>query len=182
MRQQKFDGIVIKSTPYKDADAIVTIFTKDAGRRAFLAKGIRKPSSRKRGHMGVFSYIRFETVGGDFPLITEVSTVRSYKNIRLDITKISVAYYMAEVIYATCEETVPYPRVFNLLASSLQELQAESNMKKIRMNFGREMLVLLGFWPEERPLENPDPVLEEVMEKKLASVRIGKQMQAKKTD
>ena len=39
-----------------------------------------------------------------------------------------------------------------------------------------KILVLLGFWPKERIMDNPDKVLEEVVEREISSARVGKKL------
>jgi DNA repair protein RecO (recombination protein O) len=69
----KTEGIVLARRNYSEADRIISVFSKGWGRISLLAKSVRKPKSRKRPHIEVFSYITFQAVKGKgIDLVTEV--------------------------------------------------------------------------------------------------------------
>ena len=68
---------------FGEADRILVIFSKNFGRLSLLAKGIRKPKSRKRGHLEVFSHVRFQaSTGHGLDLMTEAEAIGDFKEIR----------------------------------------------------------------------------------------------------
>jgi hypothetical protein len=73
-------------------------------------------------------------------------------------------------------EGVKNERLFNLLHENLEKLKTEKSLKNLRENFIKQILILLGFWPRGKPIVNPDRVLEEVTERELSSIRIGKKL------
>ena len=107
-------------------------------------------------------------------IITEVETIDGHEEIRKDLKRIAVAYNMLEIVDKTIQIEEKNDEVFDVLTVSLKALEKSSNLKKLRENFIYEILVTLGFWPKGRELNNHDTVLEEILEKKVSSVRVGK--------
>ena len=168
-------GIVLSRRNYHEADRIIKIFTKDFGKVVVLAKGVRHLKSRKRGSIEVFSRIRFSAIHTKtFDIITETIPEDLYLNIRKNLKKMSLAYYFIEIIEKITSENEKHEALYDLLVNFLERLKNESKLKKLRLEFIRKTLVNLGFWPLGKELTNADGVLEDVLERKINSVRVGK--------
>ena len=59
----EIEGIVIKTTPYKERDAIIEIITQD-GFFSFLARGIMKVDSKNALFVSLYTHARFELEEG----------------------------------------------------------------------------------------------------------------------
>ena len=93
------EGIILARKNYGEADRIISVFSKDQGRVSMMAKGARRPKSRKRGHIEVFNRVRFQAITGrGLDIMTEAEVIDDFKQIRTSLKKISLAYYLAEVI------------------------------------------------------------------------------------
>ncbi len=175
VRSYSTEGVVLSRRNYGEADRILTIYSKHFGKLRLLAKGVRKPKSRKRGHVEVFSLIKFSaSKGHGLDLITEAELIESYDPIRKDLRKIAVAYYLCEVLNSTTREEESHEELFEKLLHNLNLLVEGNNLRAMREKFVFEVLVGLGFWPREKELLNPDYVLEEIIERKMNSSRVGK--------
>ena len=51
----KTEAIVLKRTNFGEADRLVTVFSQPRGKLVLLAKGIRRLTSRKKGHLELFN-------------------------------------------------------------------------------------------------------------------------------
>lgn len=171
------NGIVLARRNYGEADRILSIYTKNHGRISFIAKGIRRPESRKRGHLEIFSHIQFQGIHGKgIDILTEAVIVDNFSEVRKNIKRMSLAYYLMEVVGRTTHEAEYHPEIYDLLLEYLEKLEDEDKLKTLRLNFIYKLLTILGFWPEGEQLNNPDAKLEEVIERKLSSVRVAKRM------
>ncbi len=171
------EGIVLARKNYGEADRILVIYTRDLGRLSLIAKAVRKPKSKKRGAVEVFSHIRFQgihTRGID--LITEAEVIDSFNEVRLSLPRVTVAYYFLEVIGRTTHENESHPEIFEILLRYLKSLETVKKLKTLRGTFAYEILVTLGFWPHGTLLTDPDAKLQEVIERELSSLRIGKKL------
>lgn len=176
-RSYTSEGIVLTRIIYGEADRIISVYTKDYGRISLLAKGVRRPKSRKRGHLENFSYINFHAVRGrGLDILTEVEIIEEFCKLKKSLKKISLAYYFCEVVGKTTREGEKNLDLFNLLLSYLKKLKNENQLKILRLNFISRLLIILGYWPEGKEIDDPDRRLEEVTERKISSMRVGIKM------
>ena len=177
LRAYTSEGIVLARRNFGEADRILVLYTKNFGKVSLLAKGIRRPKSRKRGHVEVFNNIKFQAVSGrGLDIITEAEVIEDFGEIRKSLKKISLAYYLMEVIGRITHGGEEKTEVYNLLLTSLQKLQTTKLLKKLRLDFIADLLITLGYWPVDKPLNYPDEELEEVIERQIYSERVGKRM------
>lgn len=171
------EAIVLARKNYSEADRILVVYSKNHGKLSLLAKGVRRPISKKRGHLEVFSHIRFQAAKGrGLDILTEAETIENHPEIRKDLKKASVAYYFMEAVGRTTHENEKHTELFEILSQSLTKLKEEKNLKTFRLNFIVELLICLGFWPRDKTLVNPEAKLEEVTERSINSARVGKRL------
>jgi len=178
MYQIKSRAFVLNKINYSETDRIVTLLTKNKGKITFVAKGVRRPKSKKRGHLEIFNLIDFSgsIKNGKMGYLTEVTTIRSFPKIKTSLGKMALAYYFMEVMGRVSPNDEENYVLFKLIGKYLSKLENTNNLKSLRMEFIRELLVVLGFWPDEKELKDPDGALDEVLERKLSSLRIGKKL------
>lgn len=175
MRSYSSVGIVLARRNLGEADRTLILYSKDQGKVSLVAKGIRRTTSRKRGHLEVFSYIKFQaSKGSGMDMITEAQLIDNFDDIRGDLKKVAVAYFFAEVISKIGD--TKNEKLFDLLLDYLIELKGDIHLKNLRDNFTKEVLIVTGFWPEGKILENPDLILEEILEKRMGSIRVGRKI------
>ena len=93
------EGIILKRRNYGEADRIVVIYTKHLGKISCLAKGVRRPNSRKRASIELFSQIKTGGVlHSGINLITETVIVNSHPVLRNDLTRVNAAYQVCEIL------------------------------------------------------------------------------------
>jgi DNA repair protein RecO (recombination protein O) len=173
------EAIILSRKNYSEADRVLVIFTKDHGKLTLLAKGVRKPKSRKRGHIEIFSHIKFSaSVGHTWDFITEVQTLNSFDKVRHDLKKVAVGYYLMDVVNKLTHEEERSEELYLLTLKTFLELETSDKLGSLRKNFITEALTVLGFWPEGKEMSDPDKVLEEVVERKINSVRVAKKLLA----
>ena len=176
-RSYKGQAIVLSSKNFSEADKIFVFYTDNFGKMSVVSNGVRKMSSRKRGALEVFNLIRFQAVKTKgLAILTEVEIRNDFQNIRINLRRISVAYYFMEVISKITREDEVNFKVFDLLARYLTKLSRTVKLKDLRSEFTKEVIILMGFWPQSEPIENPDQLLEEILERKLGSVRVGRKI------
>ena len=175
MRSYSSEGIILSRKNYGEADRILIIYSKNYGKLSLLCKGIRKIKSKKRGHLEIFSQIKFSAVKGHgFEIMTEAETVNDFAGVRVNLNKISLAYYFSEVVNKITHEDGHSSTVYSLLFTALNELEEETELKKLRMKFIYNLLTEMGYWPVSKKLLDADIALDDVLERKINSVRVGK--------
>ncbi|MBU1322823.1 DNA repair protein RecO [Patescibacteria group bacterium] len=139
-------GLVLNQQNFSEADRLLTIFTRDFGRIRLLAKAVRKLSSRKRGHLELFSQVKIVCAKGkNLDLITEAETVNSFSALRQNLNRVRIAYLLCELINDLTAENQEHQDVYQLLLLHLTQLNSPGAPKNLIFNFEKSLLELLGF-------------------------------------
>ena len=71
-RTYRTEAVVIRRSDFGEADRLLTLFSPDRGKLRAIAKGARKPQSRKTGHVELFMRSKFLlAVGRDLDIVTQ---------------------------------------------------------------------------------------------------------------
>lgn len=171
------EGIILSRKNYNEADRILVCLSKHFGKVTLLAKGIRKIKSKKRGHLEIFSKVKLSAVSGrGMDIVTETETINDFSGVRTNLNKITLAYYFCEVVNKISHEDGNPSNIYILLSNALENLEVETELKKLRLKFIYDLLIEMGYWPENKKMIDADIVLEDVLERKLSSIRVGKQI------
>lgn len=168
-------GIVLSVVDYKDADCLVEIYSRNLGKHLFLAKGIRRLKSKKRGSLEIFNEINFswsKTKG--LPLILEVKVETPFPNIKRHLNKIALAFYFCEIVKKVTREEDPHPELYDILLRSLSSVESGQKLKTLRQAFLHDTLTTLGYLTQSTKLVNYDVEIETITEKRINSFRVGK--------
>ncbi len=93
--------LVLRRRDVADADRLLTVFTPGEGKIELLAKGVRKTVSRKAGHLEPFTHAHVMVAQArTWDLITEASTVESFRYLRDNLDAIGQAAYIGELVDA----------------------------------------------------------------------------------
>ncbi len=176
-RRYTSEAIVIRRRNYGEADRIVTLYTSGYGKLTVIAKGVRKPKSRKRGGLEVFTHIRFSASRAKFlDIITETEVVNFYSKLRTDIRKASMGYYLIESLDKITQEDEKNYSLFEKIRDYLSRLEEERLLRKMKEEYIYELLTELGFWPRGNIITDYDKALEDVIEREMVTRRVGKRL------
>lgn len=169
--------IVLKRVNYGEADRIITLFSREHGKIAVVAKGIRKLTSRKAPHLELFSLAKiYLIVGHNLPIVTEASTLTDYTHLKTGLQRAKHAFHLLEVLDQLLAEEEPHPEIFDRLVLDLNELCAEDlslkGAEKIIAEFELFLLENLGFGePESTHFATINSYIESVLDRKLNSLK-----------
>ena len=111
-------GIISKSTNFGEADSIFHLITKEYGLVKAVAKSVRKPKSKLKGHLQTLNHVNaYLRKGKNLDLITQVESINSFNSIKKNLTFIAQACYMTELTESVLSEDQPSPELFDLLVS-----------------------------------------------------------------
>ncbi len=126
-RVYRTHALVLRRRDYSDADRVLTLFTPDKGRIEVIAKGVRKTSSRKSGHLEPFTHVNLLLAQArTWDIVTEAVAVESYRYLRENLDTISRAGYVAELVDAFAESDDEHRPVWELTTFTLRELDASA--------------------------------------------------------
>ncbi len=148
-RLYRTDGIILHRTDFGEADRLLTVFTPKLGRLRLLAKGARKPTSRKSGHVEPFTYVHMLVARGrNLDIVSQVETLETFRLLREDLERASQAYYLAELINSFIGEGDENSPLFDLALATLARLcEARDPTLALRF-FELRLLGLVGYQPQ----------------------------------
>jgi DNA repair protein RecO (recombination protein O) len=153
--------VILRRRDVGDADRVLTVFTPDRGKMELIGKGIRKTTSRKAGHLELFTHVSFLAAQArTWDIITEAQAIQSFRHLRTDLDTIGQASYVAELIDAFTQSEDENQLLWDLLLLVLRELDesvagsgGEEETGKVGVGvlmrwFELHLLGLVGFQPE----------------------------------
>lgn len=144
-------AIVLKRRDYGEADRLLTVFTPERGKLTLLAKGVRKTTSRKAGHVELFTLSTFLVARGrTWDLVTQAEIIEPFLGLRQDLLRTSYAHYVAELVDSFTQEQDSHPRLYRLLQETLDRLASVDSGKlalAVRY-FEIHLLALAGYQPQ----------------------------------
>lgn len=172
MKKYRLEGVIIKKRNFKEADKIITVFTKDYGKVSVLAKGVRKINSRRGPSLELFNHTTLLVHESSFlGIITEASVYNSFEHIKKDLSRITRAYQACELIDCLTREDQENSDAFFLLLAFLDQINSHEPVNMDQ--FKRQLLAILGFLSEADVLSDElDSFIETIAERKLATPRI----------
>ncbi|MEM7349091.1 MAG: DNA repair protein RecO [Chloroflexota bacterium] len=148
-RLYRTDALILRRSDFGEADRLLTVYTPNLGKFQLLAKGVRKTTSRKAGHVELFMLVDMMVARGrTWDILSQADVVETYRGLRDDLDKTSHAYYLAEMIDRFTEEDDANAPLFELLALTLARLtHLEDTFIALRY-FELHLLSLTGFQPQ----------------------------------
>ena len=115
-RTQSYEALVLRSFDIGEADRFCIFFTKERGRLAARARGVRKMMSRMGGSLLPFSHVRIQLAETEHSLT--ITSAQSFSHHLLDYGEYEVFTQLMrgmELVLALTEDDEPLPQVFELL-------------------------------------------------------------------
>jgi DNA repair protein RecO (recombination protein O) len=148
-RVYRTEGIVLRRSDFGEADRLLTVFTPQRGKLRLVAKGARKPSSRKSGHVELFSRGQFlVAVGRELDIVTQAETLEPYLPLREDLLRTTYAYYVAELADAFTAEQDENRPLFDLLTEAFGWLCTADDLALAARYYELHLLGLVGYQPQ----------------------------------
>ncbi|MGI6406228.1 MAG: DNA repair protein RecO [Syntrophaceticus sp.] len=143
----KAEAIVLRSMVYKEADRILTLFTREEGKVSAIARGVRKTTSRLRGAVQLFSHTHLVLYSGrSLDTVSQGDAEEHFSYLEQDLERFSTASYCAELVDRLTQAREQQPKVFFLLLSALRALK-NGNPELTARVFELKLLDILGFCP-----------------------------------
>ncbi len=148
-RVYRTESIVLRRQDLGETDRIISVFTPSQGKLRALAKGVRKPGSRKAGHVEPFTRNSLLVAKGrDLDIITQAETIEAYPHLRQDLDRLGQAAYVAELVDRFGLEATESHALYHLTARTFERLDGEENAAAALRYFQIRLLDLSGYRPE----------------------------------
>lgn len=149
IRSYRVEAIVLRRTDFGEADRLVTLYTRERGKIRALAKGVRKPQSRKTGHVELYMRSQMQLAAGrTFDIVTQAELVEAYQPLREDLVRLTYAAYVVELLDRFVQEEEPNRALYALLAEALGWFATDDNLLLCARYYELRLLALTGFRPQ----------------------------------
>jgi DNA repair protein RecO (recombination protein O) len=166
MRSSSVEAVVLKVTDYREADVIVTLFSREQGKLRGIAPNARKSRKRFGGALDLFARLTLSVrLREGLSRLEEAGIVNIFAHIRKDITKVAHAGYACELTDILLPDGLPNLRYYRLLCTWLERLDSSPPSPADRLFFEINLLNILGYRPEleqcpvcNRPFDGARPI------------------------
>ncbi len=158
MRSNSFTdkGIIIRRFPVSEFDMLLIIFSQYHGKIKATARGVRKITSRRSGHVDLFNVINFQVnKKGDWLTLNEASVEKSFDDFKKSKDLMVEVYHIAELINILLADDDKQSQVFDKTLDILGKINSAGGnelnsrlLSQIR-DYEIDLLRLLGYWSDD---------------------------------
>jgi DNA repair protein RecO (recombination protein O) len=164
------ETFVLRTYPFREADLIVSFFTREQGKLRGVARRARKPKSPFGAGLERLSRVHmsyFERENRDLVNLSECELIESPFALQSDYARGVALDYFAETAEHLLPEHEPNEKFFRLLASALDYLRADGEVWAAILYVSLWAVRLTGVFPELRVSREAGEIAEEMFVKPL---------------
>ncbi|CUH94167.1 hypothetical protein P22_0229 [Propionispora sp. 2/2-37] len=144
------EAILLAVRDWREADRMVTLFSKEYGKLSAVAYGARRPSNRLAGSIQLFSQLDLSLESGKaLDTIKQCEMKNSFRRVRENLFYMAYSSFLAEIVVELSPERQGEPRIFELLVDAFT-LIAERNPRLVALAAAWQVLAISGYLPEYR--------------------------------
>lgn len=148
-RTYRTEAVILRRQNLGEADRLVTLFAPEHGKLRSIAKGIRRPGSKKAGHLEPFARSRLLLARGrELDIITQAEIIDNFTSLRQDLTRLGQAAVAIELIDRFAVQEAESGELFHLLVRTLERLDRGADPEVALRYFQVRLLDLVGYRPE----------------------------------
>lgn len=146
----KQEAIIINFRDLGEADKIVTLLSRNKGRIDSVAKGVRKPNSRKSASIDIANRGLFSlATGKTLDVITEVKLLENYQHIKISVITIAAVSYVLDLVDRFYAEPGQGDEIYSVLVNFLESLNSITDnnliLNNLVLGFEIKLLDISGF-------------------------------------
>jgi DNA repair protein RecO (recombination protein O) len=139
---------VLRERNYGEADRILTLLTP-FGKVSALAKGIRRATSRKVGHLGLFCRSQVLLARGrNFQIVSQAESLDEFEGLRTDLVRFTYACYAGELMDLFAQEGDESAPLYDLMVQVLHWCAEEADLSLWMRRFELRILSYGGYQPQ----------------------------------
>ena len=150
MAINKTEAIVLKKRDFRETSLIAEFYTRDFGKITGLLKGIRQDPGKFASSVEPFSFneiVYYEKRNSALHLVTQCDLRQDFYNLKKDLSKLGLCSIITEMVNEIMAPEDKNEAVFDLLTSTLKEIDTNNNPHKVTLLFKIKALALSGFKP-----------------------------------
>ncbi len=148
-RRRTVEAIILHARDVGEADRLLSLYSREEGKGKALAKGVRRPKSRRAGHLQPLSRVRLLLAQArGAPIVAQAEAVEVFPALRQDVTRYAYAEHLAELVERLVWEGEHYPGLYPALLAALRAVAQGPTPDWPVRHFELQLLGWVGFRPE----------------------------------
>ncbi len=148
-RVYRTEAVVLRRQDLGEADRLLTVYSLDYGKLRLVAKGARRPRSRKAGHLEPFTRVQLLLARGrELDIITQAEAIETYPGVRDNLIHLGQAAYVVEMLDRFTVEREVNRTLYNLLVHTLERLVDCGEPAAAIRYYELRLLDQVGYRPE----------------------------------
>lgn len=137
-------AFILHHRNFRETSLIINVLTRDFGKLAILAKGVKKPKSRLGPYLRPFTPVLLSFAGkSDLKTLTQIESWQVAPELKG--LALYSGYYLNELIAYFLHNFDPYPEIFRLYHDTLCELASTSELEHVLRVFEINLLDHVGY-------------------------------------
>ncbi len=123
-------AICLRTVDYSETSQVVTLFAKDSGKIAAIAKGAKRPRSPFEGAIEVFSFgdiVYAPARTGKLATLTEFEQRPVFRPLRTKLSALNCAFFAAELLDAFMQQDDAHSELFDSFYQFLCDVQQSAD-------------------------------------------------------
>lgn len=142
-------GVVLRETPLKEQDKLLTVLTAEQGKVSLYAHGARAIKSRNLAATGLLCYSEFTCEKkGERRTLRESTLLCDFRGLREHLDAFAFAQYAAQVCADTAREEENEEGLLQLLLNTLYMTEKGEDVGKLKAAFELRYCAENGFLPD----------------------------------
>lgn len=142
------EAIVLRSRKFSEADALLTLCSRNHGKISAIAKGVRKPKSTKRGGVQLFTHAIYSLRSGrNMDQVDQCEITSSFGKLWGDLDRLSYATYVTELADGFLLEGERNEELFLLLLTTLHLMEVY-DPALVSVIFQIRLMQIMGYHPQ----------------------------------
>src|SRR5215472_10678319 len=167
------ETFVLRTYPFREADLIVSFFTRDQGKLRGVARRARRPKSPFGSGLERLSHVRmayFERENAELVNVSGCELVESQFGLQSDYSRAVALDYFTEITEQLLPPHEQNEKFFRLLAAVLEHLRSGGEVWSAVAYFSLWAVRLAGVFPELRVSHESAEIAEEMFKTPLKSL------------
>ncbi len=147
-------GIILHSFKYGETSIIARIYSSDLGLQSYLVPGVRKSKARIRQNLfqplTIVNMVVYHKEKGGLQRIKEISCPTPFSTIPYNISKSSIALFLAEMLTHSIKSHESNPALFAYIHNAIRQLDlTDGRVADFHLVFLLQLTRFLGFQPRD---------------------------------
>ena len=135
MQIKNIEAVILHREDCNEVDKRIIVFSRELGKLRLVARGVRRPKAKLRGHLELFNLVKLQIAGRT---ICGVETIDSNPKLRENIESLETAFYIASLVVEFSLSEAPDHEMFNLVKYAFSGMIS-------KRDFNNKFLEILGF-------------------------------------